>query len=214
LCNFKPKIYPIDQFKGNPVLVNNLERLFLRGSDKSYNLYHYVYENILSKLGYDGFHNILEIGLGTNNPELISTMGMYGTPGASIRAFRDALPNSHIFGADIDRNILFQENRVSTTYVDQLDMCTFDELSKTFGDVKYNLIVDDGLHCVGANVNTVIFGLKHLSSNGWIVVEDISLQHVTNWSVIDHILSSIPNLETFLVRARSGFMYVIHKISD
>ena len=47
--------------------------------------------------------NILEIGLGTNNPILVSTMGSNGRPGASLYSFREYLPKSNIYGADVDK---------------------------------------------------------------------------------------------------------------
>ena len=50
--------------------------------------------------------NVLEIGMGMNNHKYISTMGGGGKPEASLRAFRDELPNASIRGADIDADIL------------------------------------------------------------------------------------------------------------
>ena len=46
----------------------------------------------------------LEIGLGFNNTEIMSNMSKLGNPGASLFAFRDFLPQSEIWGADIDEN--------------------------------------------------------------------------------------------------------------
>ena len=40
--------------------------------------------------------------MGTNKPGLVSTMGASHTPGASLRAFRDYLPNAIVHGADVD----------------------------------------------------------------------------------------------------------------
>ena len=45
--------------------------------------------------------------MGTNNPNLVSTMGSSGRPGASLYAFKEYLPNAIIYGADIDKDILF-----------------------------------------------------------------------------------------------------------
>ena len=63
--------------------------------------------------------------MGTNVSSAVSSMSFYGTgyrPGASLRAWRDALPNSQIFGADIDGSILFNnEERIRTARADQLD---------------------------------------------------------------------------------------------
>ena len=48
-------------------------------------------------------------------------MTKYGKPGASLRVFRDYFLNAKIYGADIDKNILFTSDRIFTYYVDQLD---------------------------------------------------------------------------------------------
>lgn len=48
-------------------------------------------------------------------------MGDYGPSGASLRVLRDYFPNALIVGADIDKSVLFQEARIKTCYVDQLD---------------------------------------------------------------------------------------------
>jgi hypothetical protein len=37
---------------------------------------------------------VFECGLGTNNPALASSMGVYGKPGASLRVWRDYFPNA------------------------------------------------------------------------------------------------------------------------
>ena len=70
--------------------------------------------------------NILEIGLGTNNVDVVSNMGRDGIPGASLRAFRDYLINSKIYGADIDKSILFSEERIETYFVDQTNDTSFE----------------------------------------------------------------------------------------
>src|SRR5215469_12507693 len=62
---------------------------------------------------------IFELGLGTNNPDLPSTMGVPGRPGASLRGWREFFPHAHVYGADIDTTILFQEARIKTFPCDQ-----------------------------------------------------------------------------------------------
>lgn len=177
-------------------------------SDKSdYHSYHILYSYIFNQLG--GNINILEIGLGTNNPNLISTMNVNGRPGASLYSFREYLPNANIYGADIDKDILFQSDRIKTTFVDQLDKNTFQNISNDFGNIKYDLIIDDGLHSIGANLNTLLFALENLNDNGWIVIEDIHI--IENWKVIDFILKSTNKYKTYVIDAQ-GYLYAIHKL--
>lgn len=98
------------------------------GSDKaSVHDYHRVYGPLMAANRNKPLR-LLEVGLGTNNTNIASNMGPYGRPGASLRAFRDFLPNALLFGADIDRHSLFQEERVKTVFVDQTKPETFVEL--------------------------------------------------------------------------------------
>jgi hypothetical protein len=185
-------------------------------SDKAYpHNYHFVYSHIFNKLGKDSSLKVLEVGIGTNNQDLVSSMGWNGRPGASLYAFKQYLPNSQIFGCDIDRNILMQEDRIRTCYVDQLDASTFDGIVQTFGSHKYDLIIDDGLHAIGANLNTLLFALDNVNANGWIVIEDIGADNVNNWISIDYILGQNKQYETYMVNERKeggGYMYVVHKL--
>lgn len=180
-------------------------------SDKaSSHNYHILYSYIFDKLGINSSLNILEIGIGTNNPNIVSTMGINGTPGASLYSFAEYLPNSNIYGADIDKNILFNTNRIHTCFVDQLNKETFKGIIKNFGNIKFDLIIDDGLHSIGANLNTLIFALENLNENGWIVIEDIHI--INNWKSIDFILGSSKKYKTFILNAKGGYLYAINKL--
>jgi hypothetical protein len=208
--NYKFDIIDINNFQNDNVisLGNILEN---NKSDKSTtHNYHVFYSFIFNKLGENSKLNILEIGLGTNNPNIVSSMGIYGRPGASLYAFREYLPNSNIYGADIDKDILFESDRIKTSFVDQMDSNTFKELANKFGNIKYDVIIDDGLHSIGANLNTLLFALNNINENGWIIIEDIHI--VENWKVIDFILSSNQNFKTYFIRARLGYLYAINKI--
>jgi hypothetical protein len=208
--HYKMNILDMQDFKNNNQ--EKLGSLFNKfGSDKSAKHDYYIfYSYILSNIGLNSKLNILEIGLGTNNPTLISNMGINGKPGASLRAFKEFLPNSSIYGADIDKNILFNEDRIKTTYVDQLNEETFKNID-SFGDIKYDLIVDDGLHSIGANLNTLIFALNKIKKNGWVVIEDIYL--IDNWNVIDFILSKNNEYEIFIVcNKKNRYQFAVHKI--
>jgi hypothetical protein len=95
------------------------EAMSRHGSDKSTKHdYHFLYSNILMELGVENELDILEIGLGTNSKIMVSSMGKLGTPGASLRAFREILPHAALFGADIDCRIIlvscreFQDRRI------------------------------------------------------------------------------------------------------
>jgi len=187
-----------------------LEKLEQSGSDKgNRHHYHIFYSYIFEKLGINNKLRILEVGLGTNNPKLLSTMGIGGTPGASLRAFRDFLPNANIYGADIDRDILFEEERIKTSFVDQLNAESFEELG--FDTESFDLIIDDGLHSIGANFNTLLYALDHVSDGGWIVIEDIHSSSNRFWEVIDFFLHSQTNFESAMIQCRKSLIYAVHK---
>lgn len=178
-------------------------------SDKStVHNYHIIYSFIFNELG--KHINVLEIGLGTNNPSLVSSMGSHGRPGASLYGFREYLQYANIYGADIDKNILFESERIKTCYVDQLELNTFENCINNFGNIKYDLIIDDGLHSIGANFNTLLFALENLNTNGWIIIEDIHIKE--NWKSIDFILTSTNKYKTYLIEAERGYLYAVNKI--
>ena len=120
------------------------------GSDKGYINFHrenlwpwnpHTYTNV-----YDNLFNhcresvklVFECGIGTTNERISCNMSSGGKPGASLKVWKDYFSNAEIFGADIDKSILFSENRIKTFYVDQLDnnkihnffKASFDKLKK------------------------------------------------------------------------------------
>ena len=212
-------IYDVSKFENDQQYV--LGDMFMNhGSDKSTtHSYNTLYSYILNKLGRENPLNILEIGLGTNNPSIVSSMGAEGRPGASLYAFREYLPNAMIYGADVDKDILFSDQRIKTGFVDQMKPETFQSLLESFGNIpKFDFIVDDGLHSTAANLNTMIFAIDNLKIGGWFVVEDIGDRMCDNWRSIDSIMKKIPGLETFMVKTTGGyhyqntsFVYVVHR---
>ena len=179
---------------------SELAKVFINNrTDKSSgHNYHHLYSYILNEFNNKKI-NILEIGMGTNNPELVSTMGYNARPGASLYSFREYYTNANIYGADIDKNILFNDERINTCYVDQLDEKSFNNIKQTFGNIEYDLIIDDGLHSIGANFNTLLFALDNIKVNGWIVIEDIGI--INNWFTINYILSKNENFKTYIIKA-------------
>ena len=117
--------------------------------------------------------NFLEIGLGTNNTNLPSNMGSEGKPLASLRAWREYFVNANIYGADIDKNILKDEERNKTFYVDQTNPETISALFKQIGLDKFDVILEDGLHEFNANICFFENAIDYLDDNGVYIIEDI-----------------------------------------
>jgi hypothetical protein len=179
------------------------------GSDKSAaHNYHLLYGPILAER--DSVAAVLEIGLGTNNSDVVSNMGANGKPGASLRAFREFLPNAQIYGADIDRRILFSEERISTFFVDQTDPGSFDAIADAVGD-SLDLIVDDGLHSPNANLATLLFGLERLKIGGWLVIEDIAPLALPIWKVIGALIPS--QYDCRVVAAKEALLFSVRRLA-
>ena len=117
---------------------------------------------------------VFELGLGTNNINIKSNMGVNGRPGASLYGWQEFFPNSCIFGADIDKNILFNTDKIKTFYCDQ----TNSEIVKKMWDnpllqENFDIIIEDGLHEFNANVCFFENSIHKLKSNGYFIIEDI-----------------------------------------
>ena len=106
--------------KKNPIS----ELCFKHGSDKGYldysakTPYWYKPRNY-SEFYFNTFHHcreniklVFECGLGTNNITIPSNMGDRAKPGASLKVWRDYFVNAVIIGADIDKDILFNSERI------------------------------------------------------------------------------------------------------
>lgn len=117
---------------------------------------------------------IFELGLGTNNVNLASNMGINGRPGASLYGWAEFFHNSYIFGADIDKDILFNTSQIKTFYCDQTNeesikqMWNENELQENF-----DIIIEDGLHTFDANVCFFENSIHKLKPNGYYIIEDI-----------------------------------------
>ncbi len=178
------------------------------GSDKSNrHNYHHLYGPLLKNR--NDIKNVFEVGLGTHNIDVVSTMGQGGKPGASLRAFRDFLHNANIFGADIDRRVLFKEDRIETFYVDQTDEETFEPLRERL-PAEIDLIIDDGLHSPNANIQTLKFGLSKVRIGGWVVVEDIIGDAIPVWEVVAALLPT--RYESHLFKAEGAIVFAVQRL--
>lgn len=180
---------------------------FIRhGSDKATTHdYHHAYAGLLAGRRHEPLR-ILEIGIGTNNPNAASTMGANGRPGASLRAWRDWGLRFDVHGADVDRNILFSDERITTHWLDQTRPETLAALERLG---PFDLVIDDGLHAPAANLNTLAFALKMLKPGGIAVVEDIAKPLTPFWLAIGRLLDS--RYETMFLHERVQAIFVVRQ---
>jgi hypothetical protein len=153
------------------------------GSDKGKGVHNYttIYSVLLREFRHQPIL-IFELGLGTNNPTLLSSMGVNGRPGASLRGWRELFPHALVCGGDIDRNILFDEERIQTFYCDQLDPIAIRDLwSQDVFRGGVDIIIDDGLHTFEGNTSFLNGSLEHLRPGGLYVIEDIRQDAIATW---------------------------------
>jgi len=180
------------------------------GSDKSklshngHHTYTAYYAKVFEPVSQNKLR-LFELGLGTNNVTLPSNMGANGRPGASLRGWRDFFPNSLIYGADIDRDILFQEDRIKTYYCDQLDknsikaMWDIPELQENF-----DIIIEDGLHSYDANKCFFENSIHKLNKGGVYIIEDIVHSYIPSYlQLIETWKSSFPDCD-FRIKTLPG----------
>lgn len=156
------------------------------GSDKggcgrfSCHNYTNLYQLLFNNIKYNNL-NIFELGLGTNNTDISYNMGPSGRPGASLKAWKEFLPNSMIYGADIDRRVLFSEDRIKTFYCDQTSPEVIKNMwnSKDLKNIEFDFIIDDGLHEFDANITFLENSLHKLKINGYFIIEDLKLNTVS-----------------------------------
>jgi hypothetical protein len=154
--------------KGSPVN----DDIFKSGSIRwKYHRYTDFYEHFFGPWRHS-VKSLFECGIGTNNPDIDSSMGVAGNPGASLRLWESVFPNALIYGADIDKNILFDEGRIQTFYVDQTDPISVEALSKTLPK-GLDIIIDDGLHTAEAAVSLFKGIYNNLRPGGVYVIEDV-----------------------------------------
>jgi SAM-dependent methyltransferase len=177
------------------------------GSDKGRDTHNYttVYSALLGPVRRRPLR-VFELGLGTNNPDFKFNMGKFGRPGASLRGWRKFIPKARVYGADIDRGVLFREDSIETFYCDQLDAASIRELwSQPALHEGMDLIVDDGLHTFEGNTSFLNGSLDHLRPGGFYIVEDLNGETLANWrdvlengysrqfSEFEFVLAQLPN---------------------
>lgn len=107
--------------------------------------------------------NLLEIGIGLEETG----------PGSSLRGWKALFPTAKIYGADINKSVLFQEENIKTFFTDQLNKNELINLKKNLNNIFFDLIIDDGLHTYEANINTFEVFNDTLSKEGLYFIEDI-----------------------------------------
>jgi hypothetical protein len=130
----------------------------------------------------ESVRRVFECGLGTNDSRFSNSMGPLGKPGASLRVWRDYFPSAFIFGGDIDRQVLFQEERIKTFFLDQLSPEAIDDFWSQVDQSDFDLMIDDGLHTFQAGSTLFLHSINRLAVNGIYIIEDVQQRDVLSYS--------------------------------
>ena len=171
------------------------------GSDKGRSdIHNYTqyYSEIFGNIR-NNVRNVFELGLGTNFTDVPSNMGPEGKPGASHRGWKEYFPNANIYGADIDARILFEEDRIKTYYCDQLNAVDINNMFKNQDllDIKFDIIIEDGLHEYEANKSFILNSFNKLKTGGFYIIEDV--KRTTKDSFISEMQEYKYSLGNFIV---------------
>ena len=93
--------------------------------------------------------------------------------GLGLRMFRDYFPNAMIYGAEIEKDRLFKEDRIEVLKCDQSEPKELKALIKKIGG-DIDLIIDDGSHVTFDQLSTCITLLPLLTSDFIYVIEDVA----------------------------------------
>jgi hypothetical protein len=164
--------------------VNNAEILRVKeifnkwGSDKSSkHNYEIIYAEFKKTMHTSS--RILEIGCGSNDPEIRHAMSPNYIPLSSLHALKEIFQTESIEGADIDAKLEIN-NSFKVHYLDQFKRETLEEASKG-SKLGFDLIIDDGVHDISANYLTLIYFYKKLNPQGKYVIEDVPPSLIESW---------------------------------
>lgn len=141
--------------------MNELSKLAQKyGADKwgkhSYTPYYWD----LFKYKRNDIKNVLEIGAGE---------------GASLRMWRDFFPNADIWGADNQKNRLFQEGVICVLEADQTVVEDLRRLIEVvINDIELDIVIDDGSHNPQDQLFTCMTIMPMLEKRVTYIIEDVA----------------------------------------
>lgn len=149
------------------------------GSDKCPAILHSYspeYYNLLVDRKYS-VKNILEIGVGTQTI-MSPIVGESYSPGASLKSWAEFFPNASVFGCDIDKSVLFNDDRIKCYYMDQSNQDSILQTIKSINIDKYDLIIDDGSHILEHMIVSINTIYPFIDIGGIYIIEDIKLKDI------------------------------------
>ena len=131
--------------------------------------YTYFYNNLFMKYRNEKI-SIFEMGVGVP-----SCMGSWA---GSLKGWEEYFPHSEIFSADIDKDYLYNKDRIKSFYVDQENEESIKNLWEQINDKNFDLMIDDGPHTYLSNFLFFIKSIQKLKNGGIYIIEDVNLDFV------------------------------------
>ena len=156
--------------KTNPV---GLETLAITYScDKLYrHSYIPFYQQLFTSMRWNNeTKKLLEIGIGYE--QMMGQFVPKYVHGASLRMWRDYLPETSILACDIHENTLFQEERIATTWCDQSNPAALLDMVRLFRG-NFDVVIDDGSHQHEDQLISAATLLPYMAPGGHYIIEDV-----------------------------------------
>jgi hypothetical protein len=158
--------------------------------------YHQIFKEFIGKN-----INLFELGLGSNNVSIPYNMGINGHPGAAHRAWKQYFINGEIFGADIDKSVLFQEDRIKTFYCNQKDTQSIRILWDSLKQKSFDIIIDDAIHEFEFNLLFFENSIHMLKDGGFFIIEDVTENDLKKWeNILPKLKKQYSSLDIKIVR--------------
>jgi hypothetical protein len=148
-----------------------------KGGGNEWHNYTRFYDSIL-KSNRNTSLNLFELGLGTNDPTIRGYTR--GQPCGCLRAWSEYLPNSRIWGCDIDSRILITTDKITTFQCDSTNQQSISDMWNQI-PVNMNIIIDDGLHEFESGLIFFTNSISKLQVGGMYIIESPLKSECDKW---------------------------------
>ena len=131
--------------------------------------YTYFYNKIFSSYKNENI-KIFEMGVGV--PACMNSWA------GSLLGWKEFFPNSTIFSADIDKDYLYCDEKITSYYVDQENSVSINNMWENLKNITFDIIIDDGPHTYLSNILFYKNSINKLKTNGIYIIEDIHLDFI------------------------------------
>ena len=154
-------------------------------------------EELFNKYGCDkavkhNYHTVYEPEFDTIRNESINILEVGVFKGDSVRAWLEFFPNATIYGIDVFTRVkpedidVLQHERVKWLKADSTNIAVRDQIKKEWPRIRFDIIIDDGLHTPDANAKTLHNLFPLMKKTGRFYVEDVWPLDIMTTSEMQH----------------------------